>query len=222
MLVFGIIVLFSFMPAGVCLPAGTNSPMIEMRHDINPMALEKSEDINITVYGTMGNNGWYVSPVMIVITLDDGINHIYYKLHAGDPWTEYTSPVSVSTDGVYEAYAYYMDPMGGEHYAGPVPFKIDRTPPFIQLNETIRFRRWGFTIDVFDNMSGPGPIAIYIQDLLVGNFTTPPFSFLWKGPVWLIIWKFFRTGDSSRLPTFVAYDRAGNSASKHAKALCLP
>jgi hypothetical protein len=221
-LVCGIIVLFASIPATACLPVGAYTLKVESGHGIDPMAVEAIEDINITVYGTLGNNGWYVSPVIIVITIDDGINHTYYKLHAGDPWTEYTSPISVSTDDIYEAYAYYVDPMGGEHYAGPVPFKIDRTPPFIQLNETIGFRRWGFTIYVHDNMSGPGPIAIYINDLLVGNLTTLPFVFLWRGPVWLIIWKFFRTGDSSRLPTVVAYDMAGNSASKHAKALCLP
>jgi hypothetical protein len=216
-LVCGIIVLcvgITASPIIGSLPTRTGSTIDSLHVD------PAIGDFNFSINGTMGYNGWYVSSVVIII--DSGMNLTFYKLHAGDPWTEYTGPITISTDGIYELIVYYVDPYGESIFFGPFPFKIDMTPPVLQLNETIGFRRWGFTITVYDNTSGVGAIGIYIDNLLVGNLTTPPFSFIWTGPVWRIIWKYFRTGDSSYLPSVVAYDKAGNSVSKHAKALCLP
>jgi hypothetical protein len=217
-----ITVLLLLIPTCAYLAVGTTSTMLESRSSSSLMVTAGSRNLTIHISGTMGKNGWYVSSVLITITNDDGINHTFYKLHTNDSWTEYTAPIMVSTDGIYEAYAYCIDPQGEEQYAGPVPFKVDKTPPWVQLNQTMRFWRWRFTVDVSDNMSGPGPVAIYIDNLLVGNFTMPPYAFIWKGPVWLIIWKYHRTGDKSILPSVTAYDLAGNSAEKQATTLRLP
>lgn len=46
--------------------------------------------------GTMGDGGWYVSPVWV--TLDFSGSHIFYSVDGGES-QEYTGPFVVSTDG---------------------------------------------------------------------------------------------------------------------------
>jgi hypothetical protein len=155
------------------------------------------DGINVTISGTMGLNGWYVSGVVIIINVDEPINHTYYSFN-NQTWTEYMAPITISTDGVYELYVYYMDPDGEYHYFGPFPFKIDKTPP--TLNVTVFTNHWKtkwlFLINASDATSGVAKLEIHIDDVLVGNITTFPYSFTYYG--------------KGHVSEIIVYDNAGN------------
>lgn len=107
-----------------------------------------SRDINVTISGEMGNNGWFVSSVVITIT-GEGINHTYYSFD-NQTWTEYTAPICITTDGIYELYVYCMNSDGEYQYFGPFPFKIDQTPPITSYN----FSGNRLVLYAYDNTSG--------------------------------------------------------------------
>jgi hypothetical protein len=196
-LVCGIIVLFFCMnaiPPGGSLRVGTTSLKINSPQRINPVLVRESQGFNFTISGPMGNNGWYVGPV--IITLDCGTNRTFYKLHAADPWTEYTGPITVSGDGFYELWWYYVDP-GGTHIFGPFPFKIDMTPPTITLTVTGKDHQWAFNVNCSDATSGVCRVEFYVDNASVGNVTAP-------GPY------FFTYGGNGKVAQAAASDFAGN------------
>jgi hypothetical protein len=68
-LVFGIIVLLgmNYIP----LVNSSSSKNAFVNEKLNPKSMSDSRDINITFNGTMGENGWYVSPVEIIIVFEN-------------------------------------------------------------------------------------------------------------------------------------------------------
>jgi hypothetical protein len=171
---------------------------------------------NHTITGTMGLNGWYVSNVVVTITAYDpfppikfgpkppsGVNHTYYKLHAADPWTEYIgSPVTVSTDGIYELFYYSVDKKGNtEAVKGPFAFKMDKTAPTIDLTVlavNAMKNKWLLNATVADPTSGVAKVEFYVDDVLVGNATAYPYTYTYKG--------------KGKVAQAIVYDKAGNSA----------
>ncbi len=143
----------------------------------------------------MGLNGWFVGPVVITIT-PDGINHTYYKFHADDPWQEYTAPITVSVDGRYELYVNASDADGEYHIYGPYPFRIDQTPPYINVTVV---DHWTFIVNCSDNMSGVAFVEFYVDDVLVGNDT--------QGPIYT-----FTYSGKGKVAKIAVYDIAGNVA----------
>jgi hypothetical protein len=133
-LVFGIVVLF----LGMNIVPIVGSLPIEKQVSKVGSAKPLDWEVNWTINGTMGDNGWYISNVIITFTFDNGSPpmRIYYKLHAGDPWTEYTAPITISSDGIYELYIMIIDQYGNEYVYGPFCFKIDKTPPAIWVQAT--------------------------------------------------------------------------------------
>jgi hypothetical protein len=158
-------------------------------------------EINVTISGTMGSYGWYVSSVVITIT---GANRTYYSLDNAT-WTFYVAPITVTTDGIYALYVYYVDQDGEYHYFGPFSFKIDKTPPTLNVTVQPNFWKtiWKITVNISDATSGLANLAFYIDDLLVENI-----SILAGGPCFFtfIYWA------KGKLAQFVVYDNAGNYA----------
>jgi hypothetical protein len=177
---------------------------------ISELIAANPDGINVTISGTMGLNGWYVSGVVITIT-GEGVNHTYYSFD-NQTWDEYMAPITINTDGIYALYVYCMDPDGEYHYYGPFPFKIDKTPPTLNVTVYTNFwkTRWGFKVNVSDNMSGVGSLEFYIDGTLVGNITPSgpgPYDFIWAG--------------KGRTAQVIAYDNAGNSANSSIITPCI-
>jgi hypothetical protein len=181
---------------------------------------------NHTITGTVGLNGWYVSNVVITLNAIDpappmkfgpkppsGVNHTYYKLHAADPWTEYTgSPVTVSTDGNYELYYYSVDKaFNTETVKGPFNFKMDKTAPTIDLSVlalNAMKNKWLLNATVADATSGVARVEFYVDDVLVGNATAAPYTFTYNG--------------KGKVAQAIVYDMAGNSAMSEQKQDYIP
>jgi hypothetical protein len=171
---------------------------------------------NYTITGTMGNNGWYVSNVIITLTAIDpappmkagpkppsGVAHTYYKLHAADNWTEYDgSPITVGTDGTYELFYYSVDNAGNvEPVKGPIAFKLDKTAPTITLTVmalNALKTKWLLNATVDDATSGVAFVEFYVDDVMVGNATAYPYTYTYKG--------------NGKVAQAIVYDNAGNSA----------
>jgi hypothetical protein len=167
----------------------------------------ESRGINITLNGTMGNNGWYVSDVTISFTVDNiNVSSIKYRLDNGS-WQTYTAPeiIRVHEDGYHSFELMVIDTDGNVWYGGPVYFKIDQTPPFILITkERTGLFRWKITVVPSDNMSGfSGTIEFYINGVL--QFTANvPGPYEWTFVAWMF-WKSWSL-------TVRVYDIAGNFA----------
>lgn len=202
-LVAGIIVLL-----GMNIPPLTSGSLLRntnVKEKLNPGSLSDSRGFNVSITGTMGEKGWYVSNVVITFTADNGSGGvpIYYKLHAEDLWSEIpSSPITVSTDGYYDLWVECVDSEGQWYVYGPYPFKIDKTAPTI-IEFTCRplkccKTKWLLNATVADATSGVALVEFYIDDFLVGNATAFPYTFIFKG--------------KGKKADAIVYDHAGNSA----------
>jgi hypothetical protein len=137
----------------------------------------------IILNGTMGENGWYISPV--VITFDDENGtwvHCFVKIDGGD-WFEYTGPIIVNTDGIHTVYYYYIDHDGNVSPTYSAMFKIDMTPPTLEITVHRIGPKIGVTMNASDDTSGVGLFEFYLDGGFVGRISTPPYEFMiWIGP----------------------------------------
>ncbi|WP_162449643.1 ThuA domain-containing protein [Phytoactinopolyspora mesophila] len=73
-----------------------------------------------------GDAGWYVSPVTVTLTADDGAD-VEYRL-GGDEWLEYDEPVTVDEDGEHTV-EYRASNESGTSDVGSVSVSLDQAPP---------------------------------------------------------------------------------------------
>jgi hypothetical protein len=155
--------------------------------------------------GTIGNNGWYISDVIVTfIALDNqsGVNHTYYRIDNGS-WIEYTAPGPIAYDGIHTLEYYSVDVAGNEEpVKGPFSLKIDKIPPAITLTkQQIDLFNVKFTAEVSDATSGIDRVEFTLDGTLQSNDTQSPYEWTW-------------TGIGNHQVTATAYDLAGNSQSQ--------
>jgi len=197
-LVFGIIVLFlsaSIIPIAGSLSVEKSSSIIR--------PLDGSRDYNITLNGTMGNNGWYVSCVYIGISGCGGCEAVLFKIDDG-AWFTYTGgPVGVCRDGLHCVEAIVVDQYGNQTHLGPVFFRIDMTPPTVVLHKGgSKNKIIILTVEAWDHQSGfTGVIEFYVDGKFAGAIITPPYEWMLSLP------------RGKHIVTAKAYDFAGNCGS---------
>ncbi|MEK7153554.1 MAG: hypothetical protein AAB834_06395, partial [Patescibacteria group bacterium] len=90
-------------------------------------------DTSISLNGTAGSNGWYISDVTVTLTATDNISGLAtteYSLNGGGNWTAYISPLTVSNEGITTVLARALD-NAGNLGSDSKDVKIDRTAPVI-------------------------------------------------------------------------------------------
>jgi PKD repeat protein len=153
--------------------------------------------------GTMGDNDWYVSDVLVMLFAEDGtgsgVEETYYRINGGS-WETYEEPFTVTDDGEYTVEYYSVDYAGNEEEVSePMEFKIDSEAPTIELTaEHQGGNTWLFTAEVDDETSGVAQVEFYVDDVLVAVVTSEP-------------WEYEYTGSGEEAQA-VVYDNAGNSA----------
>ena len=89
----------------------------------------------IALTGTLGADGWYISPVSVSITATDPDGDwlkSFYKLDDAAGWSNYSSDLSVSANGAHSVAAYSEDQAGNVEAAqANSAFKIDTTAPSV-------------------------------------------------------------------------------------------
>jgi len=215
-LVVGIIVILVKDIASLADSAFSEKAFVNKKLNLN--SLSDSRYINFTFNGTMGENGWYVSPVEIIFEgdCDPFYPHFYYQIDDGN-WTEYTPPVDivvVSEDGHHSFYYYMTDDEGHvEGVHGPFSFKIDQTPPTIGdfTFARVGFFKCKFNASVSDNTSGVDHVEFWLDDQFIGNCSTYPYFVYWRHSMFLYMLKgFILYHTFIHNPQCIVYDNAGN------------
>lgn len=92
-----------------------------------------------TLSGTLGNRGWYTTPVTVTLTATDldgptDVAATYYKIDGGAQQT-YTGPFTVVDDGTHTFTFWSVDNEGNiETFPVTDGFKIDATPPTVTFD----------------------------------------------------------------------------------------
>ncbi|MCA0757290.1 endo-1,4-beta-xylanase [Paenibacillus sp. N4] len=85
-----------------------------------------------------GQNGWYVSPVTVNLTVADagsGAANSVYSLDGGATWQTYSAPIVISQDGRYDLRFYSVDQAGNEEPVKSLgSINIDQTAPSITID----------------------------------------------------------------------------------------
>jgi len=118
-------------------------------------------ETSASLSGTVGNNGWHVSPVSGVLSASDneGVAGTFYQVNAGS--TVEANSFSLNGDGIYEVCYWSVDVNGNVESARCVEIKIDQTPPVTtgtatgprDINGIFRDNVTA-TISATDNLSG--------------------------------------------------------------------
>ena len=80
--------------------------------------------------GIMGNNGWYISDVLISFTATDDLTTptTYYKIDNGQ-WMTYNGPFYLSEDEIHEIYFYSIDWARNKEITKSIQIKVDTLSP---------------------------------------------------------------------------------------------
>ncbi len=141
--------------------------------------------------GTMGENGWYVTPVTFSLTATDtgsGVAQTFYSIDGGTAATYHDLPITVSGDGVHTVASWSVDKHGVvEAPAQVASFKIDSTRPTV-ITDLKRYYegRADWSVVASDTMSGPRTLRQYLELEGVG-----------------IIWPWAETGGTTTNPGVV-------------------
>ncbi len=179
-LVIGIILLagLNIIPA-----VGSFSVMYSIQQVIT-MPLSGLRGDNFTINGTIGENGWYRSGVLITISFDPNYTAaVYYKIDNGD-WTLYTGPFYINENGEHTLMYYYVDYEGTQSAIfGPYWFRIDSIPPTITLVvDAIGHNRYKIYAEVSDSTSGVNRVEFFLNDYLIYTDYEAPYEWFYKGP----------------------------------------
>jgi hypothetical protein len=99
--------------------------------------------------GTLGNSGWYRSPVLVTLTATDAGSTVRQTLFTldGAPQATYAGPFTIASDGVQQLSFYSLDTCNNIETAKTIQVKIDQTPPTIacSLNPLPNANGWNKT-----------------------------------------------------------------------------
>lgn len=177
----------------------------------------------LTLEGTIGTNNWYVSNTQVTLTAMDneggsGVKIIEYSVD-GTTWTTYTSPLTISNEGVTDIYYRSRDNAGNVETTKSGYIRIDKTVPIISTLTVTPGILWppnhkmvDVRIDglVTEETSGIASIVITVTDEYgIYHITVPNFG----STIQLEAWR-DGTDKDGRVYTItaVATDTAGNQS----------
>jgi parallel beta-helix repeat protein len=164
--------------------------------------------------GTMGNNGWYVSNVNVILSATDvgsGVESTWYKLD-GSSWQEYTGGFVVSANGLHTLLYNSTDKMGNIETTKSVGLKIDKTLPV--------------TLSILNPSAPNGNNGWYVSAVTVTLSASDPYSGV--GSTWYKLdsgyWQLYAapftvSSDGQHTVQYYSYDGAGNQEAANSISL---
>ena len=142
---------------------GQKGDNISQARELNTKTV--SSGYNITLNGTMGKNGWYVSNVVVTITGLQGNESVFYCIDQGH-WQSYTSPLIISKDGTHPFTAIVIGQDGNVTMLDPLFFKIDKTSPIVELDQDILLLKIKWATHTEDDVSGLDRVEFWLGSSL--------------------------------------------------------
>lgn len=123
-------------------------------------------DTQYSPSGTLGQNGWYTSDVIVNLSASDGTSGVAFTLYSldGGSWTTYTAPFTVSGDLAHSLSYFSEDEAGNAEAQRPASVKIDATPPLGTAGAQPSYRNtrtFDITWSASDVTSGVSLIRLY-------------------------------------------------------------
>jgi hypothetical protein len=93
---------------------------------------------SISLSGTLGLNGWYVSNVTVTLTATDEVSGVAITAYSfdGTTWMTYTGPFKIDFEGLTTIYYNSTDNAGNVEETKMTTVKIDKTNPTITIDLT--------------------------------------------------------------------------------------
>ena len=169
-------------------------PLMEPLDDTPPVTTH-------SLSGNIGNEGWYISNVMVTLHATDdatGVKETKYKIDDGN-WKVYTAPFNLEADGIHKLSYYSIDKGGNEENVRSCTIKIDKTSPMVEIDKPqsrlylfdreiiptavpIIIGKITIKADVSDAFSGIDEVALYIEEELKKTFDDGPYEWEWDEP----------------------------------------
>ena len=159
--------------------------------------------------GTLSSLGYYTTPVQVTMTATDtpsGVANIFYRIDGGATNT-YTSPFTISTDGIHSV-EYSMVDLAGGSITQSFELKIDKTPPVTTVSFADNFLGldgWyrgqvQISMSATDNLSG-----LQITQYRIDNGTlktyTAPFNYGSNGIHTITYWSVDKVANTETVQT---------------------
>jgi len=133
------------------------------------------------ITGTKGKNNWYISCVTITFTDEPEVDEIWYRIDAGE-YQMYNGPIEYCENGHHLLIWYWIDSYGQEHLGQTVAFRLDQTPPDIELTKKSGTNdQVTFTANCEDDASEVERVEFYLDDDLQETYTEAPYKWTWTG-----------------------------------------
>jgi len=156
----------------------------------------ETDFFDFKLYGTQENNGWYAPGAWLVIFYNASIiQALFFNIDDSGFILYKGPPIYIGEDGSHRFYVY----VNNESVLGPFAFKTDGTPPQIYMTVSklnLLGTKWLFNATVADETSGVAVVEFWVDDVLVGNATAFPYTFIYSG--------------KGKVAQAIAYDFAGN------------
>ncbi len=156
----------------------------------------------ISLSGTVGLEGWYVSDVVVNLTATDDVSGVAKTEYSFDntTWITYTGTFTISTEGTTLVYYKSTDNLGNIEETKSQTVKIDKTPPVTTDSLSGTFSNGWYTSDVtitldaFDATAGVENIY-YKVDSGVEQIYSAPFLVSGGGPHVIEFWSTENAGN---------------------------
>ncbi len=171
-------------------------------NDTSPITDE--EEPQLLLFGEQQDD-WYITCVSLSFVAPPRVpvDHYEYRLDQND-WTTYTPGTMICDNGGHFIQWKWIDTDGRDHVTSSpsVDFKIDNSPPTIDLNKVqSQFsNEVTFTAVVSDSGSGVDYVEFYLNGALVENSSQEPHEYVWDG-----------LAESNDQVYAIAYDKLGYS-----------
>lgn len=113
---------------------------IETSHEF-VVAIDKTAPVTTaSLSGTVGNNGWYTTPVTVTLAATDsasGVARTEWSTNSSS-WNSYSVPITlgIGTNGITQLYYRSVDVAGNTEWTRSISVSIDRTAPITSATPT--------------------------------------------------------------------------------------
>ncbi len=133
----------------------------EAIHTVNfNLDLSAPASAHPSISGTLGANGWYISPITLTLTAVDGqveVDYIEYNWQQSG-WLTYTQPITAKNEGFHQLALHAVDKTGHLEATKWFTAQVDLTPPVITIQPVLALTRSSLMLmDIYtatDDVSG--------------------------------------------------------------------